>query len=93
MLSEFSSGHICACYKGLGYFHLDGANLQLQSRLVPKIMHQNRMHYKNSFIVLVPGCEISTKNPVLMGHCIDIIHMEYTALGLCVVQNVKANSH
>ena len=40
MLSEFSSGHICACYKGLGYFQLDGANLQMQTQLVPKIMHQ-----------------------------------------------------
>ena len=31
MLSEFSSGHICVCYKGLGHFHLDGENLQMQN--------------------------------------------------------------
>ena len=36
MLSEFSSGHICACYSKLGQFHLDGANLQMQTYL----MHQ-----------------------------------------------------
>ena len=36
MLSEFSSGHICACYQDLGHFHLDGANLQMQTHLVPK---------------------------------------------------------
>ena len=41
MLSEFSSGHICACYLGLGHFHLDGANFQMQTHLVPKIMHKN----------------------------------------------------
>ena len=27
--------------KGLGHFHLDGANLQMQTYLVAKIMHQN----------------------------------------------------
>ena len=60
MLSEFSSGHICACYWGLGHFHLDGANLQTQTHLVSKIIHQNlviilwQFNYgKNSFIVLV----------------------------------------
>ena len=41
MLSEFSSGNVCACYKGLGHFHLDGANVQMQTHLVPKIMQQN----------------------------------------------------
>ena len=41
MLGEFSSGHICACYQGLGHFHLDDANLQIQTHLVPKIMHKN----------------------------------------------------
>ena len=40
MLSEFLSGHIRACYQGLGHFHLDGAHLQMQTHLVPKIMHQ-----------------------------------------------------
>ena len=40
MLSEFSSGHICACYYGLGHFNLDNANLQKQTNLVPQIMHQ-----------------------------------------------------
>ena len=47
---------------GLGHFHLDGANLQIQTHLVPKIMHQNiaiilqQFNYsKNLFIVLVPG--------------------------------------
>ena len=61
MLGEFSSGHICACYKGLGHFHLTGGNLQMQTHLVPKIMHQffsiilQHFNYdKNSFIVLVP---------------------------------------
>ena len=29
MISEFSSGHICACYWGIGHFHLDGTNLQM----------------------------------------------------------------
>ena len=62
MLSEFSCGHICACYKGLGHFHLDGANLQMQTHLVCKMMHQNlaailqQFNYgKNSLKVLVPG--------------------------------------
>ena len=36
MLSEFSSGHICACYQDLEHFNLDGANLQMQTHLVPK---------------------------------------------------------
>ena len=65
MLSEFSSGHIWACYKGLGYFHLDGENLQIQTHLVSKIMHQNlaiilwQFNYgKNSFIALLPGWEM-----------------------------------
>ena len=40
MLTEFSSGHICAYYSELGNFHLDGAFLQMQTHLVPKIMHQ-----------------------------------------------------
>ena len=64
IFSEFSSGHICAFHLGLGHFHLDGANLQMQTHLVPKIMHQNlainlwQFNYsKNSFIVLVPGIE------------------------------------
>ena len=59
LLCEFSNGHICACREGLGYFHLDGANLQMQTRLVSKMMHQNlakilwQFYYgKNSFIVL-----------------------------------------
>ena len=62
MLSEFSSGHICACYDELGHFHLDDANLQMQTHLVSKIMHQNLAvilqqfkYSKNSFIVLVPA--------------------------------------
>ena len=49
-------------YLGLGHFHLDGANLQMQTHLVPKKMHQNlavilqQFNYgKNIFIVLVPG--------------------------------------
>ena len=59
MLSEFSSGHICAW---LVHFHLDGTNLQMQTHLVSKIMHQNlaiilrQLNYgKQSFIILVPG--------------------------------------
>ena len=62
MLSEFSSGHICICYLGLGHFHLDGANLQMQTHLVPKIMHQKlkyllqQLYYGQiGFIVLVLG--------------------------------------
>ena len=31
MLSEFSSGNICDCYYGLGHFHIDGVNLQMQT--------------------------------------------------------------
>ena len=62
MLSEFSSGHICACYEGLGHFHLDGVNLQMQTHFVSKIMHQKYLavflgqsnYSKKSFIVLVP---------------------------------------
>ena len=38
MLSEFSSGHICACYQDLEHFNLDGANLQMQTHLVPKLI-------------------------------------------------------
>ena len=56
MLSEFSSGHISAWY-----FHLDGANVQMQTHLVPKIMHQNlavilcsSITAKIVFAVLVP---------------------------------------
>ena len=56
MLSQFSS----ACYYGLGHFHIDGANLHMQTHLVSKIMHQNlavilcQYNYsKNSFIVLI----------------------------------------
>ena len=41
MLSEFPSGRISACYEGLGHFQLDGANLQMQTHLVSKIMHKN----------------------------------------------------
>ena len=62
MLSGFSSGNNCACCSGLGHFHLDGANLQMQTHLVSKIMHQNlavilrQLNYSNnSFIVLIPG--------------------------------------
>ena len=40
MLSEFSSGNICDCYYGLGHFHIDGVNLQMQTHLVSKITHQ-----------------------------------------------------
>ena len=40
MLSEFSSGHICACYAGLGHLNIYGVNLQMQTHLVSKIMHQ-----------------------------------------------------
>ena len=60
MLSEFSSGHICDCYKGLEHFHLDGAYLQMQTHLVPKIMHQKQLDFllqfygQIGFIVLVP---------------------------------------
>ena len=59
MLSEFSSGQICACYLGLGHFHLYGANLQMQTHLVPKVIHQNlgiilwqSITAQNSFIAL-----------------------------------------
>ena len=64
MLSVFSSGHICACYFGLGHYHLDGANLRMQTHLVSKIMHQilaiiswQYNYSKNSFIVMVPACK------------------------------------
>ena len=41
MLSEISSGNICACCLELGHFHLDVSNLQMQTHLVSKIMDQN----------------------------------------------------
>ena len=62
MLSEVSSGHISTWFYGLGFFNLDGANLQMQTHLVSKIMHQNlavklwQFNYgKKSFIVLFPA--------------------------------------
>ena len=59
MHSKFSSGHIFACYKGLGHYHLDGANLQMQTHLVPKnaakifIFLQQAYYSQIGFIVLV----------------------------------------
>ena len=50
MLSEFSNRHICACYLGLGHFHLDGANFKIQTHLVCKIMHQKWPHFYGSCI-------------------------------------------
>ena len=57
---------ICACFLGLGHFHLEGANLQIQTHLEPKIMHQNLaiilQHFnysKNSFIALLPECRLN----------------------------------
>ena len=53
MLGEFLSG--------LGHFHLDGANFQMQTHIVPKIMHQKavflrQLHYGQiGFIVSFPG--------------------------------------
>ena len=53
-------GHTCTCLYVLGYFHLDGTNLQLQTHFVPKIRCHNlavilrQFNYgNNSFIVLV----------------------------------------
>ena len=58
IFNEFSCVHICACHYGLGHFHLDGANLRMQTHLASKIMHHNfmaiQLWQKNSFIVLVP---------------------------------------
>ena len=52
----------------LGHFHLDGANLQTQTHLVPKLMLQNlaiilRPFYygKNKLIALVLGVQISAR--------------------------------
>ena len=74
VLSGFSSGHTCACCSGLGHFDLVGVNLQMQTHLVSKIMHQNlavilwQFNYsKNSFIVFYPrwfNCAFSYKQPV-----------------------------
>ena len=65
MFSEFSSRLICACYLGLGHVNLDGTNSQMQTHLVPQIMHQKWPYFlrqlysdKNSFIVLVPEREM-----------------------------------
>ena len=51
MISEFSSGHIYACYLGLGHFHLDSAYLQMQTHLVPKIMHQKEPYFYCCYIM------------------------------------------
>ena len=55
MIYEFSSGHICACYLGLGHFHLDGANFKIQTHLVCKIMHQKWLHFYGSCITAKLG--------------------------------------
>ena len=52
MLSEFSSGHSWASINDLD-IHRDGANLQILTRLVPKIMHQN--------LTIIYGSSITAK--------------------------------
>ena len=48
-----SCGHIGTCYKGLGHVHHDGANSQIQTHFVSKIMHENlatilqQLYYEN----------------------------------------------
>ena len=65
MLSEFSSGHICACYSKLGQYNLDGANLQMQTYLV--LRHQKWPYFlwqlyfsQIGYTVLVPGLPSGT---------------------------------
>ena len=69
MLIEFSSRHFCACYLGLGHFHLYGANLLMQTHLVPKIMQQKQPYFlrqlyygKIEVIVLVRGGVLEDKH-------------------------------
>ena len=46
--------HICTCHKGLGHFHVKGANLQVQTHFVSKITRiRILLHGKISFAVLV----------------------------------------
>ena len=41
VLSEFLSGQIYTSYTRLGHFHIEVANLQMETNFVPQIMHQN----------------------------------------------------
>ena len=57
-----SCGHICIFFQGLGHYHLNGTNLEIQTHFVLKIRHQNitvilcLLYYcKIRFAVLVLG--------------------------------------
>ena len=69
MLSEFLRGHNCTCFKVFDRLHLDGANLQMQTHFVPKIIHPNIAIIlwqlccsKISLLVLIPSTKLLHAN-------------------------------